>query len=208
MAKYTVKAGECIASIAAKFASTLDQLWDDPNNEELRGLRDDPFVLKEGDVVHIPDVKDKQVSVAAGGRHVFVLQNMRCDFEVTLRLNGKLRTGVRWLLEVHGEVQEGTTGEDGTVRASIPADARTGVLRLPESKDEFPLDFGDLDPMDTPRGVQSRLQSLAYYRHRVDGKVGTWTARALRAFQMDEGLPVTAKADEATMERLRARYGR
>ena len=158
--------------------------------------------------MHIPDAKDKQVSVAPGGRYVFVLQNMRCDFEVTLRLNDKLRTGVTWTLEVGSETIQGTTGEDGTVHASIPARARTGVLRLPDSDDEYPIAFGDLDPSETVRGVQSRLASLAYYRHRIDGDAGPWTARALRAFQIDEELPLTGKADEATTERLREKYGR
>lgn len=208
MTKYTVKPGDCIASIAAKFSSTLEALWDSPDNQELRELRNDPFVLHEGDEVAIPEPEDKHVSVAPGGRHVFVLHNMRCDFEVTLRLNDKLRTGVAWVLEVGGETIKGETGEDGTVRASIPARARTGVLRLPKSKDEYPIAFGDLDPSDTTRGVQSRLASLAYYRHRIDGDAGPWTARALRAFQIDEELPLTGKADEATTERLREKYGR
>lgn len=208
MAKYTVKAGDCVASIAAKFASTVEALWDAPDNEQLRKLREDPFVLQAGDEVHVPDVRDKRISVSPGGRHVFVVANTRCDFEVTLRVNGKLRTGVAWVLEVGAERLAGTTGDDGTVRASIPADATTGLLRLPESNDEFPIAFGDLDPLDTPRGVQSRLRSLAYYRHRIDGDAGPWTTRALRAFQADEGLPVSGKADPATTERLRTRYGR
>ncbi len=208
MPTYKVKAGDCIASIAAKFSSTLEALWDAPGNQELRNLREDPFVLLEGDEVHIPEPQDKQVSVTPGGRHVFVVHNLRCDFEVTLRLNDRLRTGVAWVLEVDGERLEGTTGEDGTVRASIPARARTGTLRLPETDDEFPISFGDLDPADTTRGIQSRLTSLAYYRHRIDGDAGPWTARALRAFQIDEELPITGKVDAATIERLRERYGR
>jgi hypothetical protein len=208
MAKYTVKAGECIASVAAKFASTVEALWDAPDNQPLRQLRKDPCVLQEGDEVHVPDVRDKKVSVSPGGRHVFEQRNTRCDFEVTLRLNGQLRTGVAWVLEVGSETLEGTTGDDGTVRASVRADATTGVLRLPVSNDEFPIAFGDLDPLDSPRGIQSRLRSLAYYRHRVDGDAGPWTTRALRAFQADERLSMSGKPDAATLERLRERYGR
>jgi len=208
MPTHTVKAGDCIASIAAKFESTLDALWDHPGNQELRDRREDPFVLQEGDEVHVPEVQGKQVSVEAGGRHVFVMHNLRCEFEVTLRRNGQLRAGEAWVLELEGETIEGTTRDDGTVRASIPTAARKGTLRLPESNDKFPIAFGDLDPIDTPRGVQSRLRSLAYYRHRLDGDAGPWTARALRAFQIDEELSITGKADEATVERLRTRYGR
>lgn len=208
MPKHSVKPGDCIASIAATFASTLDALWDHPDNKELRDLRQDPFVLHEGDEVHIPDAQDKRVSVTPGGRHVFVLHNTRTDFELTLRLNGTLRTGVAWVLKVAGETIKGTTGDDGTVRASILAHAKTGTLLLPDSDDRYPIAFGDLDPMDTARGVQSRLRNLAYYRHRIDGDTGPWTTRALRAFQIDEELPVTGKADDATMDRMRAKYGR
>lgn len=208
MPKHTVRPGDCIASIAAQFATTLEALWDHSDNSELRELRGDPFVLQEGDEVHVPDAPTGRLQVQAGKKHVFELEHQRCDFEVTLEFNGKLRTNEAWILRVAGETHEGTTGDDGTVRANIPAHARTGALELPDHGSTFDLALGDLDPLDTPRGVQARLRSLSYYQNKLDGDAGPWTARAIRAFQIDHELPITGEADDATLDRLKAVYGR
>ncbi len=208
MPEYIVKPGDCLASIAARFHLTLDSLWDHPDNQSLREERRDPYVLREGDRVHLPDPQPKTVKVAPGGRHTFMLTDTRCEFEVQLRLNGDPRKHEPWVLLIAGERITGTTDAEGTVRASIPARASEGVLELRDGRERFPFRFGDLDPIDTPRGLQGRLANLAYYRHLIDGDHGPWTARALRAFQRDHGVAVTGEADEPTLARLRTIYGR
>ena len=50
--------------------------------------------------------------------------------------------------------------------------------------------------------LQQRLKDLGYYTIRVDGIFGSGTQRAVREFQMTNGLAVTGKADNATQQLL------
>jgi peptidoglycan hydrolase-like protein with peptidoglycan-binding domain len=51
-------------------------------------------------------------------------------------------------------------------------------------------------------GAQYQLISRGYYRGRVDGKYGSQTAFAVRAFQSSAGLPPTGRLDMETLEAL------
>lgn len=51
-------------------------------------------------------------------------------------------------------------------------------------------------------GTQYQLMSRGYYRGRVDGKYGSRTALAVRAFQSSAGLPPTGRLDMQTLEAL------
>ena len=51
-------------------------------------------------------------------------------------------------------------------------------------------------------GAQYQLMSRGYYRGRVDGKYGSRTAFAVRAFQSSAGLPPTGRLDMQTLEAL------
>ena len=52
------------------------------------------------------------------------------------------------------------------------------------------------------RAVQQSLQALGYDVGTVDGVFGNGTDRAIRAFQADQGLPVTGVAAGETMTQL------
>ena len=51
---YTVKAGDWLAKIAEEHGSTVSEIWNHPDNAELRAKRGSPDVLYPGDIVHIP----------------------------------------------------------------------------------------------------------------------------------------------------------
>ena len=51
-------------------------------------------------------------------------------------------------------------------------------------------------------GTQYQLMSRGYYRGRVDGKYGSRTALAVRAFQSSAGLPPTGRLDIETVKAL------
>ena len=69
-----------------------------------------------------------------------------------------------------------------------------------------------LDGLLTPNGadtaaektrIQRRLHSLYYLgKYEIDGKFGSGTANALRAFQSTNGLPETGEADDSTLSLL------
>ena len=68
--------------------------------------------------------------------------------------------------------------------------------------DEPIYGYNNLDPGDVITSVQNALQEQGYYNDEVDGLIGPNTREALRNFQADHGLPVTAAIDGPTLEAL------
>jgi len=69
---YKVKSGECASSIAQNHGLFWETVWNHPKNAELKKKRGDPNILKEGDVLHIPDFAVKEETAATEQRHKFV----------------------------------------------------------------------------------------------------------------------------------------
>jgi peptidoglycan hydrolase-like protein with peptidoglycan-binding domain len=53
--------------------------------------------------------------------------------------------------------------------------------------------------------IQERLKAEGVYAGPVDGELNAQTEAALRAYQQQQGLPVSGVADEATMRELQIR---
>jgi hypothetical protein len=68
--------------------------------------------------------------------------------------------------------------------------------------DEPIYGYNDLAPGQVIANVQSALQEQGYYRDAVDGLIGPNTRAALRNFQRDRGLPITAAIDGPTLQAL------
>ena len=67
MPNHTVKQGECLSSIAAKYGfGDWKALYDHPSNAALKKKRPNPHVLFPGDVVSIPEKEKKQARVKTG----------------------------------------------------------------------------------------------------------------------------------------------
>jgi peptidoglycan hydrolase-like protein with peptidoglycan-binding domain len=56
---------------------------------------------------------------------------------------------------------------------------------------------------DQARFAQQELQEHGYYHGKVDGKIGPATKAALRRFQQDNHLPMTASVDRADVAEAR-----
>jgi hypothetical protein len=72
--EHTIKQGECIFSIATQYGHKWDTIWNAPENEGLRKDRGQPGVLLPGDLVKIPDLKPKALTLATGGKHKVVVR--------------------------------------------------------------------------------------------------------------------------------------
>jgi Putative peptidoglycan binding domain len=68
--------------------------------------------------------------------------------------------------------------------------------------DEPIYGYSDLEPGQVIANVQAALQEQGYYNDAVDGLIGPNTRAALRAFQRDRGLPITAAIDGPTLQAL------
>jgi hypothetical protein len=199
----TVQQGESVPSIAYEEGLLADTLWNAPENAALREARSSMHILRPGDVLHIPDRVLKTVERPTGAACTFRLHGVPDLLCVQLRLADQPRAGEPYMVEVDGVVvAQGTTGEDGMVRAPIPPTARTGRIRLRNDRAGIELQLGHLDPVDTVLGAQQRLQNLGYFTAPLDGAEGDDFDDALAQFQCAAGLPITAELDAATRAAL------
>ena len=123
MARHTIMPGECVASLAARCGTTVEAIWDDPDNAELRQTRQSPYMLAPGDQIALPEPADQSdgPSVEQAGSHNLQTQT------ATVRLKLKL-LDERW-------------GDD-TVRGSYETTESGSRSRSPE-----PVDPPETEPL-------------------------------------------------------------
>lgn len=206
--RHRVQPGECLVSISESYGFFWETLWSHPENEALRNRRRDPTVLLPGDEVFVPEKTIKSYDRPTGARHTFRVKNVPAKFELRLLDEaGEPRSGLAYVLVIDGREIPGTTDGDGAVKTSISPTARNGVLRITATGEEYQLDLGHLDPVDTIRGAKSRLQALGSYNGSIDDEGGVAFSRALMAFQSAQGLQQTGVLDASTQDALRTAHG-
>jgi len=214
MAFHQVKPGECLASIAKKTGfEDYHTIYDHPQNAALKRRRTNANMLVPGDIVFIPDKKDKNEGRPTSARHEFQISNATVSLQIVVEdQNGKAFAGKPFELTFNGDIRHGNLGGDGLVEEKIPADLTDAQLTVhvssadPAIVFQWTLALGSLQPVDTNSGVQARLNNLGFACGAVDGSVGGRTEAALRRFQFKAGLPVTGKIDADTRDRLRQQH--
>ena len=198
---YVVQQGDCISSIAFEHGFFPDTIWNYPANAELKRKRRDPNTLVAGDVVVIPDLREKNVNKPTGEMHKFRLKNTPALCSLQIFSEDEYRANQRYELEIDDKIFTGTTDAEGVLRVPIPPNAKNGVLTIGEDKAVFNLQFGHIEPPTEIRGVQARLNNLGYDCP-INGKLDEETQNALREFQFANGLKETGEIDEATRQKL------
>jgi len=207
MADYTVRQGDCISSISARFGLLPESLWDHPDNAQLKELRGDMNVLYPGDVLFVPDKAEKTEPGATEQKHRFRKKNTPAVLRIQLLdAEDNPRSGVSYTLDVDGRLISGTTDADGILEHSIPSDARAGRL-IPQDEDAIPLDLGGLDPIDTLTGVKQRLSNLGYDCDETTDTLDEEAQDTLKAFQKQYELEETGEPDQATKDKLQEIHG-
>jgi N-acetylmuramoyl-L-alanine amidase len=202
--RHTVAQGDCIASIAFDNGLFWQTVWDDGANAALKEKRKDLYTLLPGDVVTVPDIREKDQNCPTDRRHRFRLKGVPAHVRVRLlELDGTPRANLAYQLVVDGVANEGSTDSDGALMQTIPPDARSGSLLLIASGELFDLDLGHLDPIDTVTGVQGRLRGLGHYGGPLDGEQSPQLAAAIQDFQMATGLEPLGLLDDQTRDKLR-----
>lgn len=202
--QYTVKTGDCISSIAFEtgfFADTLSAL---PENADLKQRRKNLNVLLPGDVVFIPDKREKVHDAKLGARHMFRRKGVPARLSLRILRDDTPRANVPFILVVDGREVSGKTGPNGEINVTIAPNAMSGILRVGTGADvdEYPLDLGHLHPADSIAGVQSRLRNLGFHCEGEDGQLGPVTREAISAFQKKHNLPVSGEIDAAFQAKI------
>jgi hypothetical protein len=200
--RHVVVAGESVVLLSERHGFFSQTIWDAPENAELRGKRPDMNTLLPGDVLFIPDKREKAIEVATGKRHPFRRKGIPAYFRMQVYDFGEPRRNEAYKLEVDGQTITGTTDGQGVLETPLPAGARSGVLTIGEDEHRLELQFGHLDPLDAVSGVQQRLENLGHPCGDPEGTLGAGTRAALSSFQRAQKLEVTGEIDDATRTRL------
>lgn len=212
MAKnHKVAQGDCVSSIAAANGMLPETIWDASENEALREERPHFNALAPGDVVVVPDPTERIEEAAVDSAHRYVRKGIAEKIKLVLHdEDGEPRKDLDYQVELEGDrpLIEGKTDGDGALEFSIPPKMRKGTLRLgaPDFEEEHDLEFGNVDPISTIRGVQHRLENLGY-GVKDTGELDADTIVAIQSFQSDAELDVTGELCDETRAKLEERYG-
>ncbi|WP_437533499.1 peptidoglycan-binding domain-containing protein [Sorangium sp. So ce726] len=206
--KHIVKQGECMSSIAFENGFFWNTLWSHPENAALKESRDSPFVLRPGDVVHVPALTLREVSAATGAKHTFRRKGVPAKLRLRLLVMDKPLANLPYVLTYGDRKIEGTTSAQGLVEAFVPPDMPRARLTVGEGDDVHVYNIAPrtLNPSRDVDGIQARLANLGYYSGPSHGELDAATIAALKRFQSDHDLEATGKPDEATASALSERH--
>lgn len=212
MRQHTVKPGECLSTIAARYGfARWQDVYEHGANADLRQRRPDPNVLHPGDVVAIPPLRERKEVATTGRRHHFVHRPPRRRLRIRLfDGDGVPLTNLPFAADDGTRLHSGTTDGDGFVEVHLLPDARDLVVNVLGWERRFAV--GQLNPETTATddsgvsGIQARLKGLGHDPGAIDGVIGSRTRAALVAFQREHELALTGEPDEATRAKLRETF--
>jgi N-acetylmuramoyl-L-alanine amidase len=212
---YTVKQGDHIAGLAARFGFT-DYLviWNHPNNADLKKKRVNPNVLYPGDSVYIPDRNPGECSRPTDNQHKFVLKRKPLKLRLTLRDQYERPiANAPCVLMVDSESHNLTSDADGKLELEIPPTASDTRLVIQDTEEtpyggmSIPIKIGHLDPVEEVTGQQARLNSLGYFHGEIDGQAGPDFEIAVEEFQCEHKLTVDGICGPQTQAKLKEVHG-
>ena len=197
--QHRVRSGECVESIASQYGFFPRTIWDFADNAALRDERGRGDQLVAGDAVAVPDKTMGEEGAATGARHRFRRRGVPSKLRLRILYLGEPRARTPFKVDIHGRTVEGETDGDGYLEIPIqPGDKRAHlVVGDQEAVDgdntdtdnedqvvqEYDLQLGHLEPIETLAGVQSRLSNLGYHCDRELGVMNDQTREAIRLFQ-------------------------
>jgi len=199
----TVQQGDCIFSLARQNGFFWETLWNHADNSQLKQLRKDPSILQPNDVVKIPKKEPREESRGTDAKHQFKLKGTPVKVRIKVLREGKPRANQPYRLTIDGKLKTGQTDGSGLVELTIPANAKSGELRVGKGTEEeiYEFQLGTVDPLDTEAGARGRLADLGYDESLPFDEL-------LKEFQGKEGItPASGTLDAATQAKLKERFG-
>jgi hypothetical protein len=200
MPYHDVGPNESVPSLAREYGLFWETIWDHPNNSDYRSARKNPNVLREGDVIFVPDIKLRQESRATDEKHRFKRKGVPIKIRLRMLKLDKPRANEGYVIEIDGKKIQGKTDGDGVLEHYVPNHVHEANLHF--GAEEYKIEIGTLDPIDEITGVQHRLNNLGFDCGDEIGRLGPQTQMALKSFQTKNGLEVTGQVDEPTKKKL------
>jgi hypothetical protein len=206
---HTLQQGDCISSIADQYRHFWQTIWNHPNNQSLRELREDPDQLMPGDEIWVPDLRAGEESAAVDQRHQFRRRGVPAKLRLRFLIKGVPRENDPYRIVIDGgEIVRGNLDGDGMMDVSIPPSAQRAQVFIGEGANEARYEFqlGHIDPLNEISGIQRRLENLGYACP-TTGELDDRTRGAILAFQKGKGLEETGEPDDATQSAIRDAHG-
>jgi hypothetical protein len=133
---HTVNDGDCMSSLAARYGfGSYKTIYDDKANDALRKNRPSPNLLAAGDVVSVPDKKDKQADAKTAETTKFTVKLPKAELRLHLRgLTGEKLAKAKCKISVMHPSQaftkESVADDQGLLVLPIPADAINATLEI------------------------------------------------------------------------------
>ena len=206
---HTCEKGDSMPKIAAEYGfADYNTIWQRPENDALRGQRDNPNVLAAGDQVYIPDKQPKTVQAATGAKHSYTLKGKSTHLRIKiLDFAGSPLKSASLQLTVDGQTSTVTTDGDGLLDQVVPPDASSATLKG-DTIGELQILIGTLDPVDEEAGLRERLHNLGYLVASDDVNVGEEDLKfGIELFQADNKLPIDGSDTASVQDKLKEIYG-
>lgn len=210
MPSHIVQEGDHLTGLAVQFGFLdFNTIWNDPANADLKNKRKDPHILLPGDVLTIPDKRDKNVSIETTKVHTFQIKTQPLKLKLVLKdFDNQPIAGVDCVLVVEGQSFKLKSDGQGMIQTAVPPTAVTGQLTIADLDVDMPVKIGHLDPYDEDPGWRARLINLGYFVPQSDDDGDAeQLGHALEEFQCDHQLPVTGNLDNATRDQLKTQHG-
>jgi N-acetylmuramoyl-L-alanine amidase len=208
--RYEVKAGDCISSIGFEHGFLPDTIWNYPDNEELKKLRQDPNVLLPGDIIIIPNLRLKEVSEPTNMVHKFYRKAVPEKLRLQFKLNDLPRANEPYTVEIDQKIvmTDKKTDSEGRIECSIPPNAREILVIFNNGQEVYKVYAGLLNPIDEISGVQARLKNLGFYAGPIDNKLSPEFEEAIRSYQTANNLGTQdGILNDETRTSLKQAYG-
>lgn len=209
---HVVRQGEYLSKLAEQLGFDAEEAWNHPRNQELRELRGDPHVLLPGDILWYAARPRGSGQLAAGSENGYVAEVPRVELRVRICDHlGEPLKGEAYEADddVGVEPAKGNLDGDGVLTVTVPILLSSFSVAIPSKEVNLRLLVGHVDPHTETSGAAQRLKQLGYYRGSLPvNEEHPGYTRSMRAFQEDEGLPITGQLDPETAARLNQRFGR
>lgn len=161
---YLVETGDCVSSIAYENGFFWETIWNHPKNANLKSERKDPNILKEGDVVFVPDLTVKQLDRATDKRHTFVRKGAPAKLRFRIMEEPKPNQSKP---AAGTSASGGGGGSTFLDKAASGAQQAIGLPAASGSTKEFE------EPDEEPTSIQDQPRKGVPYVLLIDGNVTT-----------------------------------
>ncbi|MCL2449312.1 MAG: peptidoglycan-binding protein [Polyangiaceae bacterium] len=211
MTPHVVRSGDHLLKLAARMQFDATEVWNHPDNADLKKARGSTHILKSGDLLYMPEPAPRRwLPVKVGKVNRFVATLPMATMTVTFVSEHGPIAGQACRIRELPEQKGLATDAQGNLTFRVPVAVATVTVEWVGREVAYELRVGDLDPVDTRSGVLQRLLNLGFI---LDFHLDLTTdedellRQAIAQFQSSQVLDPTGELNATTIDKLRQAHG-